>query len=469
MQKKIILFELNEVPFKIIKFFIKARPNSALARIFPRSTQYETYTEDGGHLSPWVTWPTLHRGVTNHKHGISDFGQSLQEVDDQFPPVWKILADNGVRTGVGGSLHSYVQGESFEKYAFYIPDIFAKEPTCWPKYLEGFQAFCLGMARESAKNVSDKVPMAQALDVMFNVGKIGLRTSTLASIAGQLVEERLQPWKLVRRRTYQSILAFDVYLKQLQVTKPDFSTFFTNHVASAMHRYWQATFPEDYEQITFDEEWLQTYHGEIIYAMHKADLMIAKLVEFVDRNEGFSLVIASSMGQHAIESRPTETLLYITEPERFMQAMGLRREDWELRPAMFPQLNFRIGDEAKRASFERKARTIEVNGSPLGVRVASDGFFSLDFGQENVSEFVVKVDGNEQVPAEFGINNVVIQDKVGTTAYHIPQGSMLIYDGKAPVATGQSQISTSDICPAILQNYGVAPRSYMNRPVALFG
>ncbi len=468
MQKKIILFELNEVPLKIIRFFIKARPHSALAKIFPHSTQYETYTEDGGHLSPWVTWPTLHRGVTNHQHGISDFGQPLQEVDQQFPPVWKILADNGVRTGVGGSLHSYVPGQSFEKYAFYIPDIFAKEPTCWPKHLESFQAFCLGMARESAKNVSNKVPMAQALDMMRNMRGIGLRASTLASIAGQLFEERLQPWKLVRRRTYQSVLAFDAFLKQLQVTKPDFSTFFTNHVASSMHRYWQASFPEDYSEVTFDEEWLQTYHGEIIYAMHKADLMLAKLVEFVDANDGYSLVIASSMGQHAVESRPTETLLYVTEPERFMQAMGMQREAWELRPAMFPQLNVRIADEQQRANFERKARTIQVNGVALNMRAASDGFFSLNFGQENITDFVVSIDGKEQVSTEIGINNVVIQDKVGVTAYHIPQGSMLIYDGKAPTASGVSQISTCDICPTILQNYGVKAPAYMNKPTALF-
>ena len=68
---KIILFELNEVPFKVIHHFSKLYPESSLAKIFSKSKKYETYAEDKGHLSPWVTWPTVHRGVTNEKHFIS--------------------------------------------------------------------------------------------------------------------------------------------------------------------------------------------------------------------------------------------------------------------------------------------------------------------------------------------------------------------------------------------------------------
>lgn len=468
MQKKIILFELNEVPLKIIHFFIKARPRSALARIFPRSAQYETFTEDGGHLSPWVTWPTLHRGVTNRQHGISDFGQPLRDIDQAFPSVWKILADKGIRTGVCGSLHSYVPDQSFQEYEFYIPDIFAKEPTCWPKDLESFQAFCLGMARDSAKNVSDKLPAAQARDILLNAHRIGLRASTLVDVARQLLEERLKPWKLVRRRTFQSVLAFDVFYKQLDSKRPDFSTYFTNHVASAMHRYWQATFPEDYEKVTFDEEWLQTYHGEIIYAMQKADEMIGRLADFVDRNDDYSLVITSSMGQEAVDSSPVETLLYVTEPDRFISALGFEKSAWEPRPAMFPQLNVRILDEQKRIDFERAVKTVQINGEPIRYRAAADGFFSLDFGHENLPDFTVHIDGRERVAVDVGIKNVEIQDKAGVTAYHIPQGSMLVYSKKAAQTNGISQVSTSDICPAILHNYALEVPGYMNRGTPLF-
>jgi hypothetical protein len=65
---KVILFELNEVPYKVIHHFCKLYPESNLAKVLSKGRKYETYAEDQGHLSPWVTWPTVHRGVTNEKH-----------------------------------------------------------------------------------------------------------------------------------------------------------------------------------------------------------------------------------------------------------------------------------------------------------------------------------------------------------------------------------------------------------------
>ena len=76
---KVIFFELNEVPYKVIHHFCKLYPESNLAKVLSKGRKYETYAEDMGHLSPWVTWPTVHRGITNEKHFISDFGQDLND------------------------------------------------------------------------------------------------------------------------------------------------------------------------------------------------------------------------------------------------------------------------------------------------------------------------------------------------------------------------------------------------------
>jgi len=67
-----------------------------------------------------------------------------------------------------------------------------------------------------------------------------------------------------------------------------------------------------------------------------------------------------------------------------------------------------------------------------------------------------------------GIENVKIQDRCGATAYHIPQGSLIIY---AP-ATGMNgkdvtTISTTDIAPAILRNFNVAVPAYMSKGIAV--
>ena len=38
-----------------------------------------------------------------------------------------------------------------------------------------------------------------------------------------------------------------------------FSTFFTNHLASAMHRYWEASYPDDYKKNIQDPKWINKY------------------------------------------------------------------------------------------------------------------------------------------------------------------------------------------------------------------
>jgi hypothetical protein len=70
--------------------------------------------------------------------------------------------------------------------------------------------------------------------------------------------------------------------------------------------------------------------------------------------------------------------------------------------------------------------------------------------------------------SELGIDPVVIEDRTGSSAYHIPNGTLLIYDpaNRSP-KPGYTQISTEDIAPTILQNYSVPVSGYMRNAVPL--
>ena len=471
MGRKIVLFELNEVPGRIVDEYCRWYPEAPLSRVLRGSSRYETATEDIGSLSPWITWPSLHRGVSNEKHFLMDFGQNTDEVDKVHPPIWEILASNGISTGVCGSLHTYPLPSDLSGYSFFLPDTFAAGAECFPEVLETFQEFNLNMARESARNVSMRVPWASALRLLAKVPELGFKAKTALEIGTQLVDERLHPERRVRRRTYQSVLAFDVFMRQLERSRPAFSTFFTNHVASAMHRYWAAAFPGDYQTVDYTDEWIGQYKNEIRFAMAKADQFLTRLVAFVDRNPEYTIWIATSMGQKATRARPVETQLYATDLDKLMAAFGFGQGQWERRPAMLPSFNVVVAQE-RRQELANAVRSLVIAGKSTTYREGNSGFISIDFGQDNLDPSApVELFGRPVTLASVGLANVEIHDRSGTSAYHIPQGCLFIYDPReqAPKATATQQVSTLDIAPSILRNFGVEVPSYMRAPTRLAG
>lgn len=468
---KILFFELNEVPFRVIDYFCRVNPDSTLARLMPSLRQYETYSEDVSSLSPWKTWPTVHRGVVDEKHTILDFGQDLTLIDKVYPPLWKILTQGGVTTGVFGCLHSYPVPESLENYVFYVPDVFASDFECFPDTLSSFQAFNLEMTRRSARNVTRSVPWRSALKLITNSSKLGLKMRTYGRIGKHISSELICNFRKNRRRTFQAVLAFDVFMKQIGSEKPEFAAFFTNHVASAMHRYWAACFPQDYDDSQMPKDWVKTYSNEINFAMFHFDQMLKDLVDFVDRNSEYALWIVSSMGQKAHISRPLETQLYMKEPEKFMAYLGLEKTDYERKSSMLPDYNFLV-NERKVNELRDNLKSLMIDGSEIDWTNSND-FFRITLGHVDASkesEFVLL--GGKQVSFEsMGLENTRIDDKSHSTGYHMPNGILLVYDPKRKtVSFGQetwktrSRISTLEIAPAVLDNYAIPIPDYMKTP-----
>jgi len=471
MTRRIMLFELNEVPWRIVDEFVADHPNSTLARLLPRSRCYTSIAADSGHLSPWTTWPTLHRGVNDEQHMISGFGQDRTEVDGCFPPVWQLLRSAGVSVGMCGSLHSFPPPADIDEYCFYLPDPFATDPRAFPGQLIPFQEFQLMMVQASARNVDTAVPRAAAAKFLRTSHRIGVRVGTLTALAGQLITERRRPWLSTRRRTLQALVAFDVYGRALATTRPAFSTFFTNHVASAMHRYWAAGHPSDYDEIGLDDDWMDRYRDEVPWAMARADRMIGRLADFADENPEYELWIASSMGQGPTLAQALETQLYLQDPGRFLaEIAGVPADGWSRRPAMVPQCNLRVAPDHA-AAVESALSTVTVAGEPLRFRAAADGFFSMDWGQPNLHDRpdAVRLAGAIRSPADLGLQAVEIEERSDTTAYHIPEGVLAIYDPQevAPEPGVRRDVSVLEVAPAILQTFGVTVPGHMQEPGVL--
>ena len=267
-----------------------------------------------------------------------------------------------------------------------------------------------------------------------------------------------------RRRSFQSIFAFDLFAKQLDQSRPAFSSFFTNHVASAMHRYWAAGHPGDYQQINLDDEWMDRYRGEVPWAMARADEMIGRLATFVEANPEYELWIASSMGQGPTLAQPLETQLYLEDLPTFMS--GPRRAGRRLESA--------AGDAAPAERPGRRRACRRFRGIAAGdhrgrravaISPGGHGFFSMEWGHANLHDQLeaVRVGGVVMAPAELGLRSVEIEERSDTTAYHVPQGVLAIYDPQDLSVKPQERpdVSVLEIAPTVLRTFGVAAPAYM--------
>src|SRR5262249_27239285 len=108
-------------------------------------------------------------------------------------------------------------------------------------------------------------------------------------------------------------------------------------------RYWAASFPKDYEQMTLPRAWLERYAGELEWAMNLADTFLRELMRFCERNPAYRLIIASSMGQAATEGAETRNGYYsITQPERFLGCLGIDPQDVQVAMAMAPDVSVHL-------------------------------------------------------------------------------------------------------------------------------
>jgi hypothetical protein len=150
--RPVLLLEMNEIPWRLLDRALGDPRWPHLQAFFASAQTYTTVTPDEGELSPWVTWPSFHRGIPNTEHGIANLGQDVATY--RGVPLWQEYRARDLSVGVCGSMQSWPPLEPGPG-GFYIPDTFAHDERCVPSYLEPLQRFNLSLVRKNGLVVRD--------------------------------------------------------------------------------------------------------------------------------------------------------------------------------------------------------------------------------------------------------------------------------------------------------------------------
>ena len=422
---RILFLELNEVPQSIFEdSFLRCKYNKKLSSF----KFHSTISRDKGHLSPWTTWATVYRGVTDKVHKITDINQDVSEIDKDFPTITSTLADKGYKVGVVGSMHSAsVPQKEYHKYAFFVPEAFASNYLCKPKTINNLQKLNLIMSKKSARVVDNTLP---SINILIKAAASYLnhayKFNGALSVIKQLFSELLFPWKKIRRRTLQSIILFDVFMDLLNTNNPDFCTFFTNHVASNMHRFWEAKFPEDYPKEINLKRWKKRYKNEIDIAMQVSSYFINELVKYVDKNTDSELWILSSMGQAAVKDYSPQSMFWkINNLSVFINSICGENFQIEELTQMIPCYSIKA-DPDSIDQINNKLKNIKSNSNFI-IRSKTKTTLAFFFQDSHNDEIWFQDKSTKNIIDVKGINKVNIDENTGSSAYHVPEGILYRY------------------------------------------
>ena len=469
VNRKLIVFEINEVPNRVIDTYIRNHPSSSWASVVTRSARFVAATPDKIQLHPKLSWQTFHRGVPDHEHGFVEYNQTSAKGKKHYPPVWELISNAGKDIGCGASIGSYPVPYDTKNVAFYLTDPFAPTFETVPSYLCSFQRLNNLAVQRSGRNVRrGGFGLAEVSSLILNIPRLGISITTLFKTAKQLIAERYNSVRIVRRRNIQALMTFDVVFRQIKKTKPDFSTIFTNHVAASMHRYWAAMFPNDYKVNRMPQEWRETYSGEIDAAMDEADYMLDKLDKFTKDNPEFTVLVVASMGQAAVEHKPEYNQLLIGNFTSFMSVLGFKPDEYRKLTGMEPEYVVEFNSEKGLKKFLRICELVDINGDEPGVKQINEKQCAFLVFQNNIDISYITVNDKRICLADAGLIIESIQDMSGSTAQHVPGGCCFVFNGFSDLSSFSNLDTEHDlvaVTSSVLSALDVESEPYMQSPV----
>ena len=418
-EMKIIQYEINELPFAVLDRYCSKFKDSKLANFCINSEQYSTEIKENKELHPWSTWPSVHRGIEPEEHGIKMLNQDIGYAE-KYQTIWDDLIARDKSIGVWGSLHSYFLPKN-RHVKFYFPDPFSSRYKAFPNSLRDFQKLSESISDFFTKTKTFRLINKALLNPLIFLVKGNLSLQDLRSIIKILINYRA-PLNQTTFTFIQAELSFNRFLIQLRETKPDVAFFFSNHLAGAMHRYWQDFFSSDTK--IFNK-------SSVLIAMKIFDSHINKLVKLSNSfNQDVAIALVSSMGQAPVTNNQNiDIRASIKKSDLFFEnILGFKKSSLNTLSAMRPDIVI-AGEKKDLDFFYNRLKHLKDKKSPIFDITYKHEKNSLTMNlssRESLKLFENKYlsyNGKLYKPKDLGLS---LYNQEHAQAYHIPEGVFIL-------------------------------------------
>tara|TARA_Y100001970_G_C14188091_1_gene833753 strand:+ start:676 stop:1962 length:1287 start_codon:yes stop_codon:yes gene_type:complete len=272
--KKLLLIELNEINFDLIKKYLEKYPDKFpnLQSLY-KLNHANTFSEFEYHeLEPWIQWVSVHTGKNFEEHKIFRLGDMVNSNLDQ---IFEKVENQGFSVGVVSGMNVK---NSLKKPSYFIPDPWTNTDT------DG-NFFSNLLKSVLVQTVNDNSESRITIKSIFSIFLIFLRYIKIKDYF-QFISMALSSFgKSWRKALFLDFFIHKIHLKLIEENNPNFSTVFLNAGAHIQHHYlFNSEFskrsnPSWYIDKEFDPfmEMLQTYEKIVkdYIGMAKHELIFA--------------------------------------------------------------------------------------------------------------------------------------------------------------------------------------------------
>ncbi len=397
-----IIIEANEIPLEVFEWYAK-NSRGMIADTIRKFGITQTILDDveEEYLYPSQAWASISTGLNAESHKIRWYNDA--KPSNNF--YWRVLAKNNKKIALMNVLHSgSITKDEESLYDFIFPDFFSLTPEVKLKKYKNFQIFNHKMSISSGRKTSKKT-------IIFNAIKSFLKSP---SFGGWGISVRdFAKWKKIFLsvgkdseilRNAQFILQQRIFLDIVKRRLgSDLSVFFTNHVASCLHRNFH-NLNENYKEDIDKKE-------KIYQSMKILDEFIAELRDIDNKRD---IILLSAMGQKLNQKVDEEYKLEnskdykLINHNKFLKFFGIDTKSVEILYEMIPQYTFKFSEKSELNDFIKKIESIGSDPSamrfgyyvPRGRKIENTkGFFChLDIKNNQITcTMTVRPDNNGKI------------------------------------------------------------------------
>lgn len=221
----LLFLELNEVNFELLRAYAQHGSLPTFHKLLESHGYARTSSEDRyEEIEPWIQWVTAHTGKTLAEHRVFRLGDIVQH---EIPQVWEELEQRGF---VVGAISPMNAKNRLRNAAFFVPDPWTATPITAPPTLRKLYE---SITQAVQGNAQSKVSVKSLIGLLHG-SLVYANTHNWSRYIRFALGSRGHPW---RRALFLDLLLADVFLKEMDRTRPDFASLFLNAAAHIQHHY----------------------------------------------------------------------------------------------------------------------------------------------------------------------------------------------------------------------------------------